>query len=255
MENTGNNMATGNTPQAAKTPGTGEDDLSMEEILQSIRRIIAEDDADVKKAPANDANAAADSSVLELTDMVKDDGTVVSLKAEEKPVEDAKEAAPADILSTIDKALTPEKSEEKPVEKPAAKAAAASQDDIDAMFAATPPAAAPAPVAPPAPQPAPAAAKPAAAPATPTDSLLSAEASSAATSAIKKLKSAEPEPPPLVTTPSAHFRSGNTVEDMVTDMLRPMMKSWLDANLPQIVERIVEREVKKLTKYLSDKGD
>jgi cell pole-organizing protein PopZ len=287
-------MAAGNTPQGAKTSGSGDDDLSMEEILQSIRRIIAEDDGDTKK-PAAAANAApVDSSVLELTEMVADDGSVVSLKADEKPVEPVKEAASADILSSIDEALTPEKPtdmspakpEAKPVEQPVAAPAAASQDDIDAMFAA-PALAAPVAAAPAAPAPAPtvavaapAAPKPAApaapaptvaaaAPVTPkppapaapaakpspvetADSLLSAEASSAASSAIKKLKDAEPELPPLVTTPSPHFRSGNSVEDMVADMLRPMMKSWLDANLPQIVERIVEREVKKLTKYLTD---
>lgn len=56
--------------------GEAEDnsDQSMEEILQSIKRIIAEDD----EPESHQQAAAADSteSVLELTEMVQDDGTV-----------------------------------------------------------------------------------------------------------------------------------------------------------------------------------
>jgi len=236
----------------------------MEEILQSIRRIIAEDDGEAKKA-APAAAPAGNDDVLELTEMVAEDGKTVNVKADEKPAEPAKSGTePADVLNTIDAALTPEKPKEMPPVQPeqkpaelkptdqAAPKAASSQDDIDAMFATAAPApAAPEPAAPIVPAPV---AKPTA-PVETADSLLSSAASSAAASSIKKLKSAEPEPAPLVTTPSPHFRSGNTVEDMVADMLKPMMKSWLDANLPQIVERIVEREVKKLTKYLTDTGE
>jgi len=240
-------MAAGNTPQGANTAGSGEEDLSMEEILQSIRKIIAEDDSEPKKAAPIEPE---DTDVLELTEMVTEDGSVVSLKSEEKPVEPVKDEAPADVLNSIDQALAPEKPPEKPVE-PAK--VSSPQDDIDAMFAAIPatPEVIPEAVAPPTP----AAPVAKSLPVETTDSLLSDEASHAAVSSIQKLKAAEPELPPLHVSPSPLFRSGNTVEDMVADMLRPMMKSWLDANLPQIVERIVEREVKKLTKYLTDPGE
>src|SRR5260221_11082536 len=61
---------------------------SMEEILASIRRIIAEDGdttapAAESAAPigAAPANAASADDILELTDVVEPDGSVVSLNA------------------------------------------------------------------------------------------------------------------------------------------------------------------------------
>src|ERR1700675_2372009 len=54
----------------------GQPEPSMEEILASIRRIIAEDgDA----PPAADDKAARHDEILELTEVVEEDGTVVSL--------------------------------------------------------------------------------------------------------------------------------------------------------------------------------
>lgn len=41
---------------------------------------------------------------------------------------------------------------------------------------------------------------------------------------------------------------GKTVDDFIVDLLRPLVKSWLDQNLPTMVERIVEREIKSLTR-------
>src|SRR5437868_4832282 len=94
--------------QEAKAPAAGEEDLSMEEILHSIRKIISEDDggkkpADTKKAPEE----VTGSDVLELTEMIKEDGTVVSLKTEAVPEKAVKEPAPADVLNSIDEALVP----------------------------------------------------------------------------------------------------------------------------------------------------
>lgn len=179
----------------------GEDDVSMEQILQSIRQIIAED-GDEKTAvnadPTKTNGASAEvpgSDVLELTEMVEEMPTAPAMPAvPSAPAADAPAPATAsanDVLSKIDEALTP-------VAKPM-----------------------------------------------PKEDLLSSEAATAATSALKKLNANEP---PLMTTPSPALRSGQTVEDMVMDMLKPMLKSWLDTNLPTIVERIVEREVKKLTR-------
>jgi len=165
--------------------------------------------------------------------MIQDDGSVVSTKSDAKPVESVKDTVTADVLSSIDEALIPEKMTEMPSQKAEEKPAEPVAEPVAVQNDIAP-------------------AKPESGDA---ESLLSAEASVAAASSIKKLKSAEPGPAPLVTTPSPHFTSGNSVEGMVAEMLRPMMKSWLDANLPQIVERIVEREVKKLTKYLTDKGE
>lgn len=218
---------------ASKKEAKGDDDLSMEEILQSIRRIIADDDNEGKKSVSADKNKgkAADedvpgSDMLELTDMLKEDGTVVDLKKDPGPAAvrapAAQEPQSFDILSQIDQVL---EAAEKPVE-----AAAALQP-------------APAPtLMQPAPAPMQASAPPSG------DSLLSDAAAAATAEAFNRLKSVEP--PPVYTQPvsSPAFRSGSTLEDLVSDMLRPMLKQWLDANLPSMVQQIVEREVKKLTR-------
>lgn len=205
-------MEAGGTVEAKKE-GAGNEDLSMEEILQSIRRIIAEDEPE-KKPEAKPVEDVPGSDVLELTEMLKEDGGIVNVK------ETAKAEASSDVMMKINEALGSKV-------EPAAEAAA--------------------PAAPPPP------AAPAAAPAAPSandiiDSLLSQKAATEAASHFKNLQEAANPPLPDVRVPSAQFRSGTTVEDLVMEMLKPMMKEWLDKNLPAIVERIVEREVRKLTK-------
>lgn len=39
-----------------------------------------------------------------------------------------------------------------------------------------------------------------------------------------------------------------TVEDLIREMLRPMLKSWLDENLPGMVERMVQREIERVSR-------
>ncbi len=41
---------------------------------------------------------------------------------------------------------------------------------------------------------------------------------------------------------------GQTIEGMVREMLKPMLKSWLDENLPAVVERLVEREIERVSR-------
>ncbi len=43
-------------------------------------------------------------------------------------------------------------------------------------------------------------------------------------------------------------RNARTLEDLVQDMLRPMLKSWLDQNLPTMVERMVRAEIERVTR-------
>lgn len=215
-------------PKTTEAKG-GEDDLSMEEILQSIRRIIADDDNEGKKPVSTEKNGKAKatdadvpgSDMLELTDMLKDDGTVVDLKKESAAKKTSADSGPEsfDILSQIDQVLD----EVRPVidePKPA---------PVAAPVAVAPVVAAPAPVE-------------------NVDSLLSEAAAAATAEAFNRLKSAEP--PTVYAAPSSSpaFRNGATIEDMVGDMLRPLLKQWLDANLPAMVQQIVEREVKKLTR-------
>ena len=44
--------------------------------------------------------------------------------------------------------------------------------------------------------------------------------------------------------------SGNarTLEDLVKEMLRPMLKAWLDDNLPGLVERLVRAEIERVSR-------
>jgi uncharacterized protein len=42
--------------------------------------------------------------------------------------------------------------------------------------------------------------------------------------------------------------NARTLEDLVKEMLRPMLKSWLDDNLPNLVERIVRDEIERVSR-------
>jgi cell pole-organizing protein PopZ len=42
--------------------------------------------------------------------------------------------------------------------------------------------------------------------------------------------------------------TGVTLEEMMREMLRPMLKDWLDENLPSLVERVVEKEISRISR-------
>jgi hypothetical protein len=42
--------------------------------------------------------------------------------------------------------------------------------------------------------------------------------------------------------------SGLTIEDVIREMLRPMLKEWLDEHLPTVVERMIEREISRISR-------
>ncbi|HZP68927.1 MAG TPA: DUF2497 domain-containing protein [Pseudolabrys sp.] len=220
---------------------------SMEEILASIRRIIADDD---NGKPAKAATAAPE-------------------PAPPKPAAAAAPATPAARPATPPAAPAAKPAAPPVSPKPAAPAAATnSQDEIDAMLAeldgppkaAAKPAASPtapadvldltesmaAPATPP-PGPAPSfrtidangdvvVAGKAAPPPAPDRGLISAETVRAVDSAFNTL---------------AHTvigQNARTLEDLVREMLRPMLKSWLDDNLPGLVERIVRAEIERVSR-------
>ena len=214
----------------------------MEEILASIRRIIADDDAKPAKGTAMAPETAP-------------------------PAKQPAAAAPA----------TPPAPSAKPAAPPAPKsatlpatpaAAANSQDEIDAMLAELdgPPKATPKPTASPeapdvldltesmtsqvTPPPGPApsfrtidansdvvfASRPEPVPSVPDRGLISSETVKAVDSAFNTL---------------AHTvigQNARTLEDLVREMLRPMLKSWLDDNLPGMVERIVRAEIERVSR-------
>jgi uncharacterized protein len=43
-------------------------------------------------------------------------------------------------------------------------------------------------------------------------------------------------------------QNARTLEDLVKEMLRPLLKSWLDDNLPSLVERIVRTEIERVSR-------
>jgi cell pole-organizing protein PopZ len=227
---------------------------SMEEILASIRRIIADDEAKPAEKPASPAASAA------------------------PPV--AKPAAMSDIPPSAIAAAQPAPAKA-PVPDPPP-AASNSQDDIDAMLAGLDAATSEAEVRPPLPdgevfeltdemalpdpQPAPFRKV------EPEDDIEFSEAVAASAPRAQQRQPAF-EPPPLYESPvappqqilsrstvsaveSAFNTLANTVlsnnartlEDLVKEMLRPMLKSWLDDNLPGLVERIVKAEIERVSR-------
>lgn len=212
----------------------------MEEILASIRRIIADDDA-AKPAKGPEPSPAA-----------------------AKPAPAASTAVPARP------APPPPVPPAKPSTAPMPPPAASRQDEIDAMLAEldAPPKATPKQPAPVAdagevldltesmttPSPAPASnfrtidgnsdvvfankSPPAPPPSRPLPDrgLISNETVAAVDSAFNTL---------------AHTvigQNARTLEDLVREMLRPMLKSWLDDNLPNMVERLVRAEIERVSR-------
>lgn len=47
--------------------------------------------------------------------------------------------------------------------------------------------------------------------------------------------------------------AGTTLEDIVRDLLRPMLKEWLDENLPTVIERLVAQELERLAEKAARK--
>ena len=208
----------------------------MEEILASIRRIIADDDAG---KPAKGAMSAPEPAPAAKQ-------PAAAAPATPPPAPPAKPAAPHPP-------------------KPIPAAATNSQDEIDAMLAELD--------GPPKATPTRAASQPAdvldltesmassTPPPGPAPSFRTIDANSDVVFANR------PEPPPmpdraLISSETvravdsafntlAHTvigQNARTLEDLVREMLRPMLKSWLDDNLPGMVERIVRAEIERVSR-------
>jgi cell pole-organizing protein PopZ len=210
---------------------------TMEEILASIRRIIADDDA---SKPAKAPETAAPP----------------------KPPAAAAPSRPMPPATPAKSATSPP-----PTARPAAPVVANSQDAIDAMLAELdgPPNAAPQP----------AATQPGATAADVldlTEAMAEPSPSPGPAPTFRTIDgtsdvvfSTKPEPPPdraLISNETiaavdsafntlAHTvigQNARTLEDLVREMLRPMLKSWLDDNLPSMVERIVRAEIERVSR-------
>ena len=226
---------------------------SMEEILASIRRIIADDEA----KPA----------------------------AAEKPASPLAAAKPAVMKDIPPSAIAPAPKPAPPAPKPAPAppppapepVASNNQDDIDAMLASLDAATPEADIRPAQPEPEAdvfeltdemALPEPVPAAATfnkvePQDDIefTEAKASRRQPAYEPPFESAAPARPMLshstVSAVESAFNSlantvlsnnARTLEDLVKEMLRPMLKHWLDDNLPGLVERIVKAEIERVSR-------
>jgi uncharacterized protein len=218
---------------------------SMEEILASIRRIIADDDAG---KPAKAPETAAPPKP----------------PAAAAPSRPMPPATPAKSATSPAPAVKPAAM---PTAMPAAPVVANSQDAIDAMLAELdgPPKAAPQPAATQPGVPAADVLDLTEAMAEPTPSPGPAPTFRTIDGTSDVVFSTKPEPPPdraLISNETiaavdsafntlAHTvigQNARTLEDLVREMLRPMLKSWLDDNLPSMVERIVRAEIERVSR-------
>jgi cell pole-organizing protein PopZ len=216
----------------------------MEEILSSIRRIIADEEADDSGADQDedlgaaevhaetlDENAEAlaraaddedgDEDVLELTKVVRESGEVVELPSERSSADPVtEETAPAiardegDHESALadgepsDGSRNDPDGKDEPVQTEQARTTGAT-------------------------------------PALAATEVMSASAATVATGAFAKLSHALQRTPEEA---SIADNSGRTVEQFVEDIARPMLKDWMDEHLPAIVERLVEKEIQKISR-------
>jgi cell pole-organizing protein PopZ len=188
----------------------------MEEILASIRRIIADEE------PAKDTTEDTTERRHESVPAARED------------------AAPPPHMA-------PRPTTSPPLRlSPAAAAAPAPQktdEEIDAMLAHLRGASRQPPAASAEPGPSEATAAPEPAPTLETQragvderGLLSAATTAAVDAAFETLAR------------TAQARGGRTLEEVVSELLRPMLKSWLDENLPEMVERLVRAEIERVSR-------
>ncbi len=203
----------------------------MDEILATIRRIIAEDERSSgtagRGAPADGLRETAlphdaaegENSVLDLTDVLSEDGGVERLE----PIADAPgvaetEPAPGSAETKLAAALPPEAGSgaDRPGPDEAASEADTAADRGPSQSATQPPGA--------------------------TDErLVSDVAALAAATAFGRLAALPParREPPLV--------GGRPLEEIVRELLRPLLQIWLDENLPGIIERLVQAEIARIS--------
>ena len=195
---------------------------SMEEILASIRRIIADDEAkpaaaEKPSSPAAPASAASNSQD-DIDALLNGLDEATSADEIRPPLPDG------DVFELTDAMAVPEPEPPKP-------AFHRIEPDDDLEFTET--AAARALHRQPAYEPPP---FESAAPSPQPQQILSRSTVSAVESAFNSLAN------------TVLSNNARTLEDLVKEMLRPMLKSWLDDNLPGLVERIVKAEIERVSR-------
>jgi uncharacterized protein len=189
---------------------------SMEEILASIRRIIADDDSTESASRAGDAANAPPRAAAPLSRMAPPaappresaareeeiDLMLARLHGESRPVPASEEPAPTERMAEPPAhanrlAAAFERREPEPHAPRAAEERRGALDDRG---------------------------------------LISAVTSAAVESNFNALAHV------------VHARDGRTVEELISELLRPLLKAWLDENLPSMVERLVGAEIERVSR-------
>jgi uncharacterized protein len=200
---------------------------SMEEILASIRRIIADDDATKSTQPGVDAAKAAAPAPRPAPPPPRMPAAPPAPEAEPdfappaqpEPVAEADgEDQSADILELTESMAAPPPAASPPRASSGPPQFRTIDGASDVGFDE------PAERVPP-----PAASEPEA-------HLISPSTKSAVDSAFNSLAQ------------TVLVQNARTLEDLVREMLRPMLKSWLDENLPGLVERLVRAEIERVSR-------
>jgi len=209
-------------------PAAKAQEPSMEEILASIRRIIADDDAAKPQkpepvAPKPAAAAPPPPPVPEPAAMSQDDIDAMLSSFDQPPpaAEPEPEPEPEPDVLDLTEAMAVAEEESPPFRTIGPEA--------DVMFAEPEP-------PPPPPPPRREAPRAPAPPAPPAEPIVSAATGAAVDAAFHAL---------------AHtvlVQNARTLEDLVKEMLRPMLKTWLDDNLPTMVERLVRAEIERVSR-------
>jgi cell pole-organizing protein PopZ len=204
---------------------------SMEEILASIRRIIADDDA--AKAPPSPPEPPV--AAAPLRPVTPPQPALVAVPASEPA---SKENVLDEMLAELNATPAPEpEADDDPASdvlelteamaettKPPAPGFRTIDGESDIVFEDSPPEEAPAP------------GPRLQFPERPQRPLMSSATSAAVDSAFNTL---------------AHtvlVQNARTLEDLVKEMLQPLLKSWLDDNLPGLVERLVRAEIERVSR-------
>jgi cell pole-organizing protein PopZ len=196
---------------------------SMEEILASIRRIISDEEEEGGAGGDGDTAASDDADPIELTQELKEDGSVVDLSAAEpNQEEDRGEADPS--LETASEKMADDKKAQGQSGKSGEDIELVESDEVEEAEAPAPEEEAD------------------------DEGLLSDSAASAAMASMSEVMAAA-----KTTTAPPSIGDGRTLEDLAREMIAPELKTWLDQNLAPLVERVVREEIKKMVRRVEDR--
>jgi uncharacterized protein len=200
----------------------GDNEPSMEEILASIRRIISED-SDPKRPSGSGGREA---EVLDLTEMLTADGSVVSLASRRPGIATSGESQPTPESVKPDTAkpdaVKPD-TVKQDLRRPGGSSAVVhlSEKEHDPIMSE----------------------------AEARASMISDTTLEASATSLGRLARAVRREAALRAFSGEEDRR---IEDLVRESLTPMLRDWVDRHLPEMVDRIVREEIDKMVRRLQE---